>query len=282
MNKFGKQLVVTLAAGAAIALPVAVVSLQGSGRPSQAPLFTPVQLANGLAFNQGVAAPYLAAFERPEVPVTGKLLAVERSVDASLRANPSLARSFASDIQSGSAPRVAVALGVLGRLTRAAFGDEFGPAGDRRMTAWAKETPEDVTITAAVYNPPSTCATCVVNTPPATVPGPTPPPPPFTPFPICTGCITYTPPPTVTAPAPPPPTITYPPPTCSTCVVNTPPATIPAPTNGAPQVERAASVPSGVALSLPYLMAEPHRTAPADRKNLAETIAVVAFSLNAD
>ena len=264
MNRIVKRTALALAAGAAVALPITVVLSQGSGRPGPAPVFTPVQLANGLAFNQGAVAPYLAAFVRPDAPLTGRMPAVERSVDAALRADPALALRFARSVQSGSTVRVAAALATLGRLTRAAFGAQFGRVGGRAIAAWAGETPKVVVITMTLGDPGGTCSTCVVNTPPPTVTGPPAPPPnpPPLPYPVPCYLCGNTPPPT--APAP-PPSFTPPPPTCSTCVVNTPPPT----------------VSSAMAVSLAYLFAEPRLAARADGPGMAETIAVVALSLDA-
>jgi hypothetical protein len=242
-----KRLAVIMAASSVVALPVSVVLSQGSGQVNAAPHFTANQLANGLAFNQGPAVTYLSVFERPRVRVTGKLLAVERLVDVALRAHPSLALRFASDAQSGNPARVRAALDELGRLTRAAFGREFGPAGARRMTAWATATPQKVDITLA--DDPSAATTD--PQPPMTVkPDPTLPPYPDFPTPS----------------VPPPDPVTADPPTM-------PPA-------GPPITDAAAvSVPSGAALSLPCLIARLYGAARPDRKAVAETIAVVAFSL---
>src|ERR1700761_2131876 len=144
MNNSLKQVLAVFAVAAAIGVPLAIVSSQGSGPPNPAPLFTPVQLANGLAFNQGAAASYLTVFERPQVALTGKLPAVERSLDASLRATPALPRKFARDVQSGSGTKVRVALGILSRLTRVAFEHVFGRSGRQRMIAWAASGPRNV------------------------------------------------------------------------------------------------------------------------------------------
>jgi len=211
MNRFRKRLVVFLAAGAVVALPTTVVFLQGSGsgQASPAPRFTPVELANGLAFNQGAAATRLVVFGRPDVAVAGKLLAVKRSVDAALRADPSLAGRFAADAQSGNAAKVAAALGVLARLTRAAFRHEFGRASGPAMTAWAREMPENVSIPVAQADGGGD---------------------------ICPQCPTNN------------------------------------PTDGG----------GSVALSLPYVMTGLHLAGSAERDYTAETITVVAFSLNAD
>jgi len=260
MNRIFKRSVLALAAGAAVAMPIVVVISQGPGRPGPAPVFTPVQLANGLAFNQGAVAPYLAALGRPEAPVTGRLLAVESSVDAALSAHPALAARFARGVQSGGTARVGAALGTLGRLTRAAFRAEFGRASRRAMTAWAGEAPKVVIVAAAVGDPGGTCPTCVRNTPPPTVSAP--PAPPTVPSFCAPVCVILTLPPN---PPPPPPTFTPPPlPVCPGCIVNTPPPT----------------ASSALAVSLAYLMAQPRRAALADRAGMAETVAVVAASLD--
>jgi hypothetical protein len=283
MNKTSKWLLMTLAAGVAVALPICIVALQGSGQAKPAPRFTPVQLANGLAFNQGAVAAYLAVFDRPAVAVTGKLLAVERSVDSALLADPSLANRFASDAQSGSAAKVAVALHLLGRLTRVAFAAEFGQGSGRQLTDWARQAPNHVSITAPAYD--SLCPDCVENSPPVITISPTPTYPWISPPLTCLTCSMPPIPPITPTPTPTPsPTVTIPPSTCPDCVENTPPViTItPGPSGNATVKEDMSSVPSGVALSLPYLMAGPQPATRAGRKDMAETIAVVAFSLDAD
>lgn len=270
MSRFRTWLAAISVAGIAIAIPAGVVYLQGSGQRTPAPVFTPVQLADGLAFNQGTAAPYLAVFQRPGTPVTGRLRTVQHMVDAALRADPRMARRFAADVQSGRATRVADGLRLLGRLTRAAFRDEFGQNGDRQLIAWTREAPTRVSIAAAVSDPEYGygCSTCAQNPPTANPP----PPPVIIPPTYCLICI-INPPPPVPAPPPAPPHVPLPT-TCSQCVINTPTA------GGNGQVEEA--VPAGVALSLPSLMAGTSGAARADRKAAAETIAVVAFTLDAD
>ncbi len=276
MNKFVKQLLVVSAVGTAIVVPIAIVTSQGSGPADPAPIFTPVQLANGLAFNQGVAASYLTAFERPQVPLTGKLPTVERSLDASLRAKPALARTFARDAQSGDGTKVRVALGILSNLTRAAFDHVFGQAGGRRMIAWAGQGAKAVDINLAPDAQGTLCMNCYQNSPPPSVTSsPTPTKPWFT----CTGpyCLPWPPP----TPTPnPSPTLSFPVPPCGICHQNSPPPTVTAPPTGAAQL--ALSVPPGTAFSLPWFMAGAHRSARVSRQDMAETIAVVAFSLDAD
>jgi hypothetical protein len=280
MSKASKWLVGIVAAGAAVALPITVVALQGSDQANVAPRFTAVQLANALAFNQGAAAPYLAVFERPAVAATGKLLAVERSVDWAIRADPSLAKRFARDAQSGSAAKVTVALHLLSGLTRAAFAAEFGPASGRQLTAWARQAPEHVSITAASYE--TMCSQCVINTPPPVTvtasPTPTYPYPPLT----CLTCSPISIPPPTPTPTP-SPTLTIPVSTCPDCHRNTPPPiTVTANPSGNPTAMVDLSlIKSGVALSLPYLLAGAHLATRADRKDLAETVAVITFSLDA-
>jgi hypothetical protein len=281
MNKFAKQLIVALAISTAVGVPIAIVSSQGSGPASPAPFFTPAQLANGLAFNQGPAASYLTAFDRPQVPLTGKLPTVERSLDASLRANPMLARRFARDAQSGNGAKVRVALGILGSLTRGAFDRVFGRGGDQRMIEWARQGPKDVDINPAADEQGTLCPDCDQNTPPPITVSPSPTP--TKPWLTCTFpvCLPW-PPPWTPAPTP-SPTITYPQ-HCSTCIQNTPPPTVTAPYSPPPteDAQLALAVPPGVAFSLPWFMTGPHRSARVSRKDMAETIAVVAFSLDAD
>jgi hypothetical protein len=128
-------LVVTVAAGAAVA--VVVASLPASSAPTLAPRMTATELANGLLFNQGKAALYLTELARPMIRMTGGLRILQRSVDRRLEEHPTLAATFARDVQSGNRPKVGVGLAILARFTHQALTSEFGRVATRRIVAQA-------------------------------------------------------------------------------------------------------------------------------------------------
>ena len=128
-------LVLTFAAGAAIA--VAASQLPATSAPTLAPRMTATEIARGLLFDQGNAAHYLTALNRPEVRMTQALWILQRSVDRKLEEHPRLAATFARDVQSGNRVKVAVGLAILGRFTHQALTSEYGRATTRRIQAQA-------------------------------------------------------------------------------------------------------------------------------------------------
>jgi len=129
-------LVVTVAAGAAVAVVVAL--LPGSSSPTLAPRMTATELADGLLFNQGKAAPYLTVLGRPMTRMTSGVRILQRSVDRRLEEHPKLAATFARDVQSGNRPKVTVGLAILGRFTDQALTSEFGRVATQRIVAQSK------------------------------------------------------------------------------------------------------------------------------------------------
>jgi len=127
--------IVMVAAGAAVT--VAVAQLPASSAQIRAPRMTASELAGGLLFNQGRAAPYLTALDRPSVKMTGAVRILLRSVDRKLEQHPELAGTFARDVQSGNRIKVAAGLAILGRFAHQSLIGEFGQATTRRMEAQA-------------------------------------------------------------------------------------------------------------------------------------------------
>ncbi len=123
------------------AIPVlVVVATESTSVPSvrPPPRMSAVDLANGVLFGQGPAAPYLRDVEPPDQRLTSKMISVERSVDEALRMSPSLARASASDLQSGNPLRVSEALVSLWGLVQPAYNREFGTRIPRIDVAAAK------------------------------------------------------------------------------------------------------------------------------------------------
>ena len=127
--------ILMVAAGTAVA--VAIVQLPASSAPIRAPRMTATELASGLLFDQGKAAPYLATLDRPTVKMTEAVRILLRSVDRKLKQHPKLAATFARDVQSGNRVRVAAGLAILGRFTKQSLIGEFGQATTQRMEAQA-------------------------------------------------------------------------------------------------------------------------------------------------
>ncbi len=137
MIRFRKSILLVIpAVGAAIA--VVATALPALSAPTHVPRMSAVELANGLLFNQGGGARYLMALTRSKIQIDKQQLTVERSVDHTLRARPTLAAAFARDIQSGNRVKVDAALTSLGRLTALAYDHEYGAASTRRTIARAE------------------------------------------------------------------------------------------------------------------------------------------------
>lgn len=111
-------MVVGLAVAAAVGLVSAGVGHAQAATP--APVFTAVQISDGLLFGSGPAAPYLAGLDRP--PSTGNATTqqVRQAINAAIQGNPQWSASFAGRMQSGDPRKVDAALVDFATLSRTA------------------------------------------------------------------------------------------------------------------------------------------------------------------
>lgn len=128
-----------------VALPVVAacavgIAYQGqahaSGPVGPVPIFSATDLADGLLFNNGPVAPYLAPLNRPAPVQTPSRAATapspvavtENGVNAALNADPTTAATFQSEVQSGDASQVQDALTLLGNITINVLTKQYGQA----------------------------------------------------------------------------------------------------------------------------------------------------------
>lgn len=110
--------VVGLVVAAAVAL---IATGQGHAQAATpAPVFTAVQISDGLLFGKGPAGPYLAGLERP--PTTGNATTqkVREAINAAIQSDPRWGASFAGRMQSGDPRKVDAALADFATLSRTA------------------------------------------------------------------------------------------------------------------------------------------------------------------
>lgn len=137
--------------GLGIALAMAVVtylvtasSTQAAANTPLVPRFTAVQLVNGIMFQDGVVATYLAKDAGASLDDAQR--ALEKDVDAAVVKDAAWADSFADRIQSGDHLKVQAALRDLGALYRGVLDKQFGSkVVDRALGSAAKALEESST-----------------------------------------------------------------------------------------------------------------------------------------
>jgi hypothetical protein len=110
---------------AAAAIGVAYAG-QVQAAPQAAPAFSAVELANAILFDDGPAAGYLTALDRPPVEWNDNLTKTEQAVDAAVASDPKWAESFAAQTQSGDPNQIQGALNDLAVVSRQVAYDTFG------------------------------------------------------------------------------------------------------------------------------------------------------------
>ena len=124
-------------------LPVAVVctivfACQDHARAATggtAPVFSATQLADGVLFDNGPAAPYLASLNRPVPPQSSALTTIENATNTAINANPQLAASLQAEFQSGDPNQVQDALAQLGNVSVPIFDGLYGSQTVSKMVA---------------------------------------------------------------------------------------------------------------------------------------------------
>lgn len=105
---------------------IAYQSYAHAATRATAPVFSATQLADGVMFDNGPAAPYLVSLNRPVPPSSSQLTAIENATNSAISANSSLAASLATELQSGNPSQVQNALSQLGSVTLSVLDGLFG------------------------------------------------------------------------------------------------------------------------------------------------------------
>jgi hypothetical protein len=113
-----------------LALIAGVISLtwqSGAATAAEAPRLSAIEIADGVLYNDGAAAPFLTSLRRgpgPEWNETARR--TQQLIHQSIGSDPRFAASFAERMQSGDPMRVRNALTGLGRITRQVLDRQFG------------------------------------------------------------------------------------------------------------------------------------------------------------
>jgi SdpC family antimicrobial peptide len=100
---------------------------QGWAAPARrAPAFTATQLSDGLLFNDGPVAAYLAKLDRPQPERTEDAVRAAAAINKAIEADPKWAATFAARVQSGDPRQIEPALNELARLSRTVLEELFG------------------------------------------------------------------------------------------------------------------------------------------------------------
>lgn len=92
------------------------------------PVFTAVQLSDGVLFNDGPAASYLVQLNRPATKWTDQLRVTQRGIHAALDADPAAATAIARGLQSGDPVKVETAFTSLAKIANSVLDNQFGQA----------------------------------------------------------------------------------------------------------------------------------------------------------
>jgi SdpC family antimicrobial peptide len=101
---------------------------RGVASASVVPRLTSVQIADGLFFNDGRAAPYLSALQRDTIHWTDELRSIQAGIDGALQADTTgyYRSEFPARMQSGDPRRVQQALVRLGSTVRSYLEQRYG------------------------------------------------------------------------------------------------------------------------------------------------------------
>ena len=109
--------------GLSAALVLYTSSAEASPKTRPAPRFTAVQLANGILFSDGPAAPFASGHTSF---LTSRQRTIENLVDARIAANPATASTAAAQLQSGDRLQVRSGLLAIGTIYKQVLDEEDG------------------------------------------------------------------------------------------------------------------------------------------------------------
>ena len=111
----------------AVAVTFATWRANRAHAEGEAPRFTATEISDGVLFNDGPAAGYLAELNRGPTQWTADLRGVQRAVNEAIEADPAWANHFAEQMQSGDPNLVNEGFTSLGETVRRVLDDRYGP-----------------------------------------------------------------------------------------------------------------------------------------------------------
>lgn len=135
----------------AIAVGVTFVVSRAETADAAATRFTAIEIADGVLFNDGVAARHLTELRREPTKWNTELRDAQRRVHRSIAADQRWAKVFAQRMQSGDPSQVARAMSELGVIGRQVLDDLYGPVVvDEAIVDFDRKWEEEQLVKASV------------------------------------------------------------------------------------------------------------------------------------